>query len=240
MRRVPTTPVVASLCALALVLTVALALAPATATPAGRIAVSGTAAGTHLRLAVDGDRLVVDGRLAERRALGCHPRRRGLGVVCRLAGVGRMDIETGPAGDYVEVLDPLPFALTVRLGGGSDKFVGNDEPDTCYPQGSRRNRCVGGGGDDVCITGPRNSDCVGGPGNDYCRHRTGSDGCWGGRGRDVCVMGPGEDGCHGGPGDDRLYGGPDPDQLYGGPGFDYCDGGPGRGRSHGCEAGPRR
>ncbi len=144
----------------------------------------------------------------------------------------------GPSDDKVEVLDPLPVPLTAYLGAGSDKLIGNAEPDTCYPQGTRRNRCIGGGGDDVCISAPVNTDCVGGAGNDYCRVRDGSDGCWGGPGRDICIMGAGHDGCHGEGGADRLYGGPASDQLYGGRGSDYCDGGPGIGYSHACESGP--
>ena len=146
----------------------------------------------------------------------------------------------GAASDFVEVADPLPIPVTAHLGASSDKFIGNDEPDTCYPEGTARNRCIGRDGNDICITGQKNSDCVGGPGDDYCKTGAGSDGCWGGPGDDVCYMGPGNDGCHGGPGNDRLYGGPGEDQLYGGGGFDYCDGGPGWGQSHGCEAGPRR
>ena len=106
------------------------------------------------------------------------------------------------------MLDPLPVPLTAYLGSGSDKLIGNAEADTCYPQGTRRNRCIGGPGDDICISAPVNTDCVGGAGDDYCRVRDGSDGCWGGPGRDVCVMGSGHDGCHGEGGADRLYGGP--------------------------------
>jgi Ca2+-binding RTX toxin-like protein len=160
-------------------------------------------------------------------------------VVCGTSRAGALEIIMGPGNDMVEVEERLPVPLTIELGAGSDKFIGNGESDTCYPGPTRRNRCIGGAGDDVCITGRRNSDCVGGPGDDYCRHRSGSDGCFGGAGRDVCVMGAGQDGCHGGPGNDRLYGGRAPDQLYGGPGWDFCDGGPGTGRSHQCEAGPR-
>jgi Ca2+-binding RTX toxin-like protein len=214
-------------------------LAPASAVPEGRIALSGAFSGSHLKLQTEGGRILVKGNLGNQAPVGCQRLRHGKGAVCPLAGVHGIEISTGPSGDFVHVVDPLPFPLTVYLGGGSDKFIGNDENDTCYPQGARRNRCVGKGGDDVCITGQRNSDCVGGPGNDYCKTGAGSDGCWGDEGDDVCVMGPGQDGCHGGPGNDRLYGGRNPDQLYGGPGFDYCDGGPGRGKSHNCEAGPR-
>lgn len=229
--------------ALAAVAVVAAALPlafPAAVVPAGRIALSGAHSGSHLRLHTEGDRIVVKGNLGNAEQSGCHRMRKGKGAVCPLSGKYGIEITAGPSGDFVHVRDPLPVPLTIYLGGGSDKFIGNDEVDTCYPQGARRNRCVGKGGDDICITGSRNSDCVGGKGNDYCKHGTGSDGCWGDEGNDICVMGPGQDGCHGGPGNDRLYGGRDPDQLYGGPGFDYCDGGPGRGKSHSCEAGPRR
>jgi RTX calcium-binding nonapeptide repeat (4 copies) len=220
---------------------VALALAllaiPATASSEGEIVIHGPASSSHLRLTVSGNALVVDGYLDRRHQVGCREGRHN--VICPLAGVDRVEVDMGPENDKVEVLDPLPVPLTARLGAGSDKFIGNGERDTCYSQGSRRNRCVGGAGNDVCITGQRNSDCVGGPGNDYCRTGAGSDGCWGGPGNDVCVMGPGEDGCHGEGGNDKLYGGPGADQLYGGSGWDYCDGFPGMGRSHECAVGPR-
>ncbi len=214
-------------------------LVPASAVPAGRIALSGAFSGSHLKLETEGDRMVVKGNLGKTEPSGCHRMPRGHGAICSLKDVYGIEISTGPGGDFVHVVDPLPFPLTVYLGDGSDKFIGNEENDTCYPQGARRNRCIGKGGDDVCITGLENSDCVGGPGNDYCQTSTGSDGCWGGPGNDVCMMGPGQDGCHGGPGNDRLYGGPGADQLYGGPGFDYCNGEAGRGQSHGCETGPK-
>lgn len=222
--------------ALAVVLTL---LLPASAVPAGRITLIGARSGTHLQLRTDGQRIIVDGNLAGTRQPGCHRLRRSGGAVCPLADVYGLEIATGRSGDLVQIRDPLPVPVTIYLGGGSDKFVGNAEDDYCFPEGARRNRCIGKGGNDVCITGPHNSDCVGGPGNDYCQTGAGSDGCWGGPGRDICKMGSGEDGCHGGPGNDRLYGGRNPDQLYGMGGFDYCDGGPGRGKSHHCEAGPR-
>jgi RTX calcium-binding nonapeptide repeat (4 copies) len=209
------------------------------ALPQDRIVIQGAASGSHLRLEVRGSHLLVRGHMAHARPRGCHFVRRQRVAACPLAGVGSIEIDTGPASDEVEVLGRLQLPLTAYLGPGSDKLIGNGEHDTCYPQGTRRNRCVGGPGNDVCISGPGNTDCVGGPGNDYCKTSSGSDGCWGGPGRDVCLMGRGHDGCHGEGGNDRLYGGPASDQLYGGPGFDYCDGGPGVGRSHGCEAGPR-
>jgi Ca2+-binding RTX toxin-like protein len=216
---------------------VSLALGSATASTEGEIVVHGAESGSHLRLSVNGNNLVVDGYMAAGEQTGCHSHDRNT-AVCPLAGAGGVEVDMGPSNDKVEVLNPLPLPLTTYMGKGEDKLIGNSEPDLCYPQGTRRNRCIGGAGNDICITGPRNTDCVGGAGNDYCKASTGSDGCWGGPGNDVCVMGPGKDGCHGEQGNDRLYGGPDPDQLYGGPGIDFCDGGPGVGKSHECESGP--
>lgn len=226
---------------LAVVLAViGLTLAPSAASPAGQIVIFGAKSGTTLRLSTEGPRLVVKGKMTHKKPHGCRFTRGRKVAMCRLAGVSRIQVVAGPSGDLIRVADRLPAPLTVYLGSGSDKFIGNGERDTCYPQGARRNRCIGRGGNDICITGQRNSDCVGNSGNDYCRHGRGSDGCWGGPGRDVCVMGPGEDGCHGNGGNDRLYGGAGADQLYGGRGFNYCDGSPDRGKSHSCNAGPRR
>ncbi len=192
--------------------------------------------GSHLRLTVSGSRLLVNGHLAG--AAGCRVRDRGF-AICGLAKANSVVVEMGTVDDKIEVLDPLPVPLVAYLGTGSDKLIGSSEADTCYPQGTPRNRCIGGGGNDVCIAAPVNTDCVGEGGDDYCRASGGSDGCWGGPGDDVCLMGRGQDGCHGEEGDDHLYGGPSADQLYGGRGSDYCNGGPGEGRSHECEAGPR-
>lgn len=227
-------PIVA---AIALALSLAI---PTAASPQGQIVVRGAASGSHLRVTVGGEGIVIDGYMAAGGQRGCRLTRGRNGTVCPLDGVASMVIVMGPSGDMVEILEKLPVPLTIYLGGGQDKAIANSERDTCYPEGARRNRCIGGAGDDLCVTGNRNSDCVGGRGDDVCRHGRGSDGCWGGPGDDVCVMGGGHGGCHGGPGNDRLYGGADSDQLYGGPGRDFCDGGPGWGYSHGCEVGPRR
>lgn len=224
--------------AVAAALALMLALGGTTASTEGTIVIRGAASGTHMRLSVRGADILVHGYMAPGEQTGCRVTLPRQEAVCPTAGAAAIEIETGPSSDRVEVLEKLPVSLTAYLGTGSDKLIGNGEQDTCYPQGTKKNRCIGGPGNDVCITGPRNTDCVGGAGNDYCRASTGSDGCWGGPGNDVCYMGPGEDGCHGEGGNDRLYGGPQPDQLYGGPGYDYCNGGPGIGKSHGCEAGP--
>ncbi len=212
----------------------------ATASPQGQVVVHGAASGSHLELTVRGGDLVVQGRMGPTAGAGCRLRHHRKLAVCPLRGVGSIEVDMGPSGDRVEVQEALPLPLIVHLGDGSDKFIGNGEPDTCYSEGARRNRCVGGAGDDICITGEQNSDCVGGAGDDYCQTGAGSDGCWGGPGNDICRMGPGHDGCHGEGGDDQLYGGPDTDQLYGGSAYDQCDGLPGWGQSHECEAGPRR
>ena len=213
---------------------------PSSADTAKRVVIKGAYGGSHLRVTVRGERMVVRGLMSRRGHEGCRLVRWRVKAVCGLRTANAITIDMGPSGDMVEILDRLPAPLTVYLGGGSDKFIGNGERDTCFSQGARRNRCIGGGGNDICITGPRNSDCVGGRGNDFCKHRTGSDGCWGGPGRDVCIMGAGHDGCHGDGGRDRLYGGRSSDRLYGGGGHDYCDGQGSWGRSQGCEAGPRR
>jgi len=212
---------------------------PATASPQETIVIRGAKSGSTLKLSVRGNRLVVDGFMAARRSPGCRRSNGRHGAICSLAGAGAIEIRMGPSGDFVEILEKLPVPVIAHLGDGSDKLIANGERDTCYPGGARRNRCVLGAGNDICITGNANSDCVGGPGRDYCKHGGGSDGCWGGPGDDVCVMSSGQDGCHGDGGDDRLYGGPSPDQLYGGAGRDFCDGGRGIGKSHACEMGPR-
>jgi hypothetical protein len=206
---------------------------------AGIILIRSADSGSHLRLTVSGGQLLVNGQLTVERPAGCRLARGYEGASCRLAEASSVVVEMGAANDKIEVLDPLPVPLTAYLGSGSDKLIGNSEADTCYPQGSPRNRCIGDGGDDTCISGPDNTDCVGGPGDDYCKTSNGSDGCWGGPGRDECLMGVGQDGCHGEGGTDRLYGGAGNDQLYGGNGSDYCDGGPDKGQSHECEAGPQ-
>jgi hypothetical protein len=226
----------AALPAIVAALLVLLAI-PSSVVPESMIVVHGPPTSSHLRLTVSGEDIVVSGFLSHTGQTGCEPGS-GHTIVCPVAGAGGIEVDMGPQDDKVEVLDPLPIPLTAHLGAGSDKLIGNDEVDTCYSEGSKRNRCYGFGGNDVCITGQKNSDCVGGAGDDYCKHGAGSDGCWGGSGNDVCYMGAGEDGCHGGPGNDRLYGGPGADQLYGGPGRDYCNGGPGVGYSHSCEYGP--
>jgi Ca2+-binding RTX toxin-like protein len=226
--------------ALPLVAGLLLAFGCTAASPAGQIVVAGADSGSYLRLAVSGEDLVVDGSMAEPQPAGCQFARYRRVAVCPLARVGGIELDMGPAGDVVHVLDRLPVPLTVHLGDGSDKFIGNGEPDTCYSEGARRNRCIGEGGDDICITGPENSDCVGGPGDDFCQTGAGSDGCWGGPGNDICRMGAGQDGCHGEGGRDQLFGGPGGDQLYGGPDYDECEGLPGWGRSRECETGRGR
>jgi Ca2+-binding RTX toxin-like protein len=217
----------------------ALLVAPSVASPAGQIVIYGAASGSHLTLTTRGSNVVVEGKMAGTHPKGCHLSGDRMVAVCKLSGADAIELNMGPSGDFVDVADPMPVPVTAYLGSGSDKMIGNAEADTCYSQGSRRNRCIGGGGNDVCVTGEKNSDCVGDGGNDYCETQDGSDGCWGGPGNDICRMGPGHDGCHGEGGNDRLYGGANADQLYGGTGFDYCNGGPGRGKSHECDAGPR-
>jgi Ca2+-binding RTX toxin-like protein len=226
-----------SFLALALAL-IAVLVAPVAASTSGQIVIYGSPSGSHLTLYASANRIVVKGNMAATHPKGCHLSADHSRAVCPVSGASMIELDMGPSGDFVEVADPMPVPVTAYLGAGSDKMIGNDEVDNCYSQGTRRNRCIGGGGNDVCITGVHNSDCVGDAGNDFCETQNGSDGCWGGPGNDVCRMGPGMDGCHGEGGNDRLYGGANPDQLYGGAGYDYCNGGPGRGKSHSCDTGP--
>ena len=168
---------------------IALIVLPTSASPKGQVAkgqvtISGGNRSAHVRISVVRDTLAITGGDVK----GCEQSTR---PGCRLGAVSSVLVRMGPYPDKVEVLDPLPVPLTVHLGGGSDKFIGNNEPDRCYSEGAKRNRCIGGGGDDVCITGQRNSDCVGGPGDDVCKHGAGSDGCWGDAGDDLCSWGPG-------------------------------------------------
>jgi Ca2+-binding RTX toxin-like protein len=224
---------------LAVVIVALIALiAPTAASTAGQIVIYGAASGSHMTLTASGGKLEVDGAMAKRAPVGCTFTQGRHRAVCNLSGADRIELQMGNSGDFVEVVNALPLPVTAHLGGGSDKFIGNSENDTCYSEGARRNRCVGGPGNDVCWTGNKNSDCVGDAGNDFCHTGAGSDGCWGGPGNDICIMGAGEDGCHGEGGNDRLYGGPGADQLYGGAGRNYCDGLPGWGKSHECIAGP--
>jgi hypothetical protein len=246
-----------ALAAFALAAALALWVVPTAGSANGPIVIHGADSGTHLRLSMSDDgQLLVDGFQADNAPAGCQAVRPRSLAVCPLTDVPFVEADTGDNSDKVEVLEPLPLPLTVHLGNGSDKFIGNAEDDTCYPEGAQRNRCYGGAGDDICITGPRNSDCVGDGGNDYAKFSTGSDGCWGDYavggegdpagtdprtgtpGDDICVMGPGKDGAHGGPGDDKLYEGSGQGKLYGEAGNDFCDGGPGVGRTTGCESGP--
>ncbi len=219
----------------ALLITVAL-FTGRTASGQGLIVIYGANSGSHLKLTISDGRIAVDGYMAGAKPVGCRFTHNRNAAVCPLDGVASTLLKMGPSGDEVDVLDPLPIPLTIYLGHGSDRFIGNSEADTCYSQGSRRNRCIGGGGNDICITGQQNSDCVGGRGKDFAKHGAGSDGCWGGRGDDVCRMGPGKDGAHGGPGDDSVYGRSGDDKLYGQQGDDQILGGHGSDKLFGGRA----
>jgi hypothetical protein len=196
----------------ALAVVALLLVLPSAATPVSKIVIFGSHKGSTLRLHPRGaNKIVVKGNMTHHHPRGCHFTRGHRKAVCSTRGVGAIEVKMGPKGDLVKVTKSLPLPLVVHLGRGSDKFVGKGERDICFSEGSRRNRCIGGGNNDACITGNR-----------------------------ICIMGPGQDGCHGGPGNDRLYGGRAADQLYGGAGYDYCNGQRGWGRDHGCNTGPRR
>ena len=118
----------------------ALLLAPTAAVPEGKIVIHGPGFSSHLRISVSGGNVLVNGQMADN-PVGCAITEGHRAAVCPIAGAGGMEIVMGPADDKIQVEDPLPMPLLVRLGDGSDKFLGNDEPDTCYSEGSKRNRC---------------------------------------------------------------------------------------------------
>jgi hypothetical protein len=215
--------------------------APTASARPGALMIAGRPGADHVRIRVstNGKRFKIRGKVRTSGPHRCKKRHHRTRRRCAVRDVTAIVVDMGRGGDKLEILDSMPVPVTGLLGPGSDKMIGAGENDTCLPQGARRNRCIGGGGNDVCISGPRNTDCVGGPGNDYCETQGGSDGCFGGPGRDICKMGGGHDGCHGDGGNDQLFGGPSSDKLYGGAGNDYCDGGRGVGRSYTCERGPR-
>jgi Ca2+-binding RTX toxin-like protein len=224
----------------------------------GPLVIQGDDTGDHVYIGTSGSEYVIQGYMPGPTPQGCTTEQPHKVVHCDGTGVTSVEVDMGGSSDKLEVVDPLPVPLAVHLGAGSDKLIGNDEPDTCYQDATNRNRCIGNGGDDVCIGGPRRGDCLGGSGNDTCVAMADNDGCWGGSGDDTCKMGPGSDECYGdagndtciagggndlcegGGGNDRLIGGGGTDGVHGGPGRDYCDGGPGPENARSCESGPSR
>jgi len=180
----------------------ALLAMPTAATPAGQIVIYGSHKGSTLTLSTRGSKIVVKGRMAHHRPVGCRLKHHRLVAVCPTRNASRLEVDMGPSGDFVKVAERLPLSLTVHLGAGSDKFIGNGERDICYSEGSRRNRCIGGPNNDICIMGPGEDGCHGGPGNDRLYGGASSDQLYGGRGDDYCngQRGWGKDhGCNTGP-----------------------------------------
>jgi hypothetical protein len=130
-RRIRMHPRLATALGLATALLLTLGSTPAT--PEGRIVLHGTASGSQLTLTARGGDLVVHGWMAPAPGAGCHLAQSRDLAVCPLDRAGRVEVNMGRSGDFVEVLNKLPVPLTVRLGGGSDKFIGSGEADTCYP-----------------------------------------------------------------------------------------------------------
>lgn len=214
----------ALLCSLA-VSALALFTSSTMASPASGVVIHGPeASSSHLQLTVSGEDLIVNGTFESEEQTGCEITHGHNALSCPLSGVNQVEVNMGSSIDKVEVLDPLPVPLVTHLGDGSDKFVGSDEADTCYPEGDTNNSCDGAGGNDTCIIESETTKCIGGSGNDVCKANAGGDACYGGPGNDVCNMGPGEGKCLGEAGNDRLYGESGSDHLAGGPGNDYVYG----------------
>src|SRR5829696_594803 len=104
---------------------------PAAATPASTIVIYGAQSGTTLTLGTKGDKIVVKGNMAERHQPGCRFVRGHRVAVCT-GRANAIEIRMGNSGDFVRVKERLPVPLTIYLGGGSDKFIGGGERDTCF------------------------------------------------------------------------------------------------------------
>src|SRR4051794_32757771 len=96
----------------------ALLMSATAASPAGRIVVFGAPSGSHLTLTTSGSDVVVDGFMASRPPAGCRLSRSRMHAVCPAANAEAIEVAMGPNGDLVEVLERMPFPLTVHLGSG--------------------------------------------------------------------------------------------------------------------------
>ncbi len=208
------------------IVALALVIGPTMASATSGIVIHGSEkASSHLQLTVSEEALVVNGFTEFSDQPGCEFTHGQNALRCPLPGVSQVEVDMGISNDKVEVLDPLPIPLVAHMGGGSDKFVGSDEPDTCYLEGNSKSSCESGGGNDVCISGAGSDGCYLGPGNDACKGGAGEDKCLGEVGNDLLRGGSGSDHLSGGPGNDRVYGEADSDKLYGDTGNDYVNGG---------------
>ena len=88
---------------LALAAALVLTLGCASASPQGQVVVHGAASGSHLELGMRGDNLVVHGWMGPKAGAGCRLAHNRSLAVCRLAGAGRIEVDMGPSGDFVEV-----------------------------------------------------------------------------------------------------------------------------------------
>ena len=163
----------------------ALLLAPTAAVPEGKIVIDCPGFSSHLRISVSNGNVLVNGQMTDNPE-GCTITEGHRAAVCPIAGAA------GSKSTWAEPATSSKCATRCRSRSPSTSATARTSSSAttsrtpATPKGSRRNRCIGDGGDDVCITGAQNSDCVGGAGNDYCRTSAGSDGCWGGPGDDVC------------------------------------------------------
>ena len=104
------------------------ALVPSIASSEGVLVLHGSHASSHPRFSVKGSDLVLHKRQGMHYPGGSGCRNTHPGFRCSLGPYGRVEIIMGPSDDKVEIDSPMPVPVTARLGGGSDKFIGNDEP----------------------------------------------------------------------------------------------------------------
>src|SRR5215207_7620237 len=103
----------------------ALLAVPTVATPAGQIVIYGADSGSTLTLSTQGGRIVVKGNMSRRHQPGCRFTRGHRVAVCSTRNASSIEIQMGPSGDFVRVAERMPLPVTVYLGAGSDKFIGN-------------------------------------------------------------------------------------------------------------------
>src|SRR5205085_4795422 len=74
-------------------------LVPTVASTAGQITIYGASSGSHLTLSTSGNKLVVDGWMANQAPQGCKFTKGRDQATCNLTGIGIVELQMGDAGD---------------------------------------------------------------------------------------------------------------------------------------------
>ena len=94
--------------------------------------------GSHLTVTTRASKIIIKGKMAHAKPRGCHLSADRMRAVCPLAGAAAIELDMGPAGDFVEIADPLPFPVIAHLGMGSDKLFGRLAPQPLHRPGRQR------------------------------------------------------------------------------------------------------